>query len=52
MKRLLVAASRGLVLWGVVAAQAIDLGDDREFGRPNCLESPELGIFALRPPPK
>jgi hypothetical protein len=55
VKRLLVAASCGLVLWGAVAAQAIGLGNDRAFGGPggpNCLESPEVRVTRPCPPPE
>ena len=52
VKTFLVAASCALVLFGAVAAQAMGLGDDRVFGKPICLESPEVRIFAPCPPPK
>ena len=48
----LVAAGCGLVLLGAVAAQAMGLGNDREFGKPRCLESPEVRVFAPCPPPE
>jgi hypothetical protein len=51
MKRFLVAASCGLVLCGAVAVQTLGLGDDRQFGGPVCLESPELHVTPDPCPP-
>jgi hypothetical protein len=50
VKSFLVAASCGLVLLGAVAVQAIGLGNDREFGKPNCLESSDDARGPCPPP--
>jgi hypothetical protein len=53
VKSFLTAASCGLVLWGAMAVQALSLGDDRQFGGPVCLESPEVHVTGDPcPPPK
>jgi len=52
VKAFIVATGCGLVLWGTGAVQALDLGDDRQFGRPICIESPEVHVIGdPRPPP-
>jgi hypothetical protein len=51
VKTFLVAAGCGLVLWGAVAVQALGVGNDREFGGPNCYESTEVRVFVPCPPP-
>jgi hypothetical protein len=52
VKTFLVATSCGLVLCGAVGVQALGLGADRQFGKPICLEYPEVRIFAPCPPPE
>jgi hypothetical protein len=52
VKGFLVAASCGLVLLGAVAVQALSFGDDRQFGGPICLESPEVRVSRPCPPPE
>jgi hypothetical protein len=51
LKRFLVGAGCGLVLFGAVAVQALGLGEDRQLGRPICLESPDVRVIGNPCPP-
>jgi hypothetical protein len=51
VKTFLVTASCGLVLWGAVAVQAIGPGNDREFGGPICVASPDVRVIPNPCPP-